>query len=176
MTVNKVILIGNVGRDPQVRATANQKTVVTLSVCTSEKWTDSQGKRQSRDEWHQVVFFDRLADRVAEYVKKGQQLYIEGKNRTRSWDKNGEKRYVTEVHADYFNMLGGSRDSDESKQQAQAQRQQHHNQGQNQFAGDAAGGDNFNTPDPFAQSGSMGSHNYASFGDDDGFDSEKIPF
>jgi single-strand DNA-binding protein len=110
--VNKVILVGNLGRDPEVRYTRNGTAVATLNIATTETWTDKDGQRQDRTEWHRVVAWSKLAEIVKEYLSKGQQVYIEGKLQTRSWDdREGNKRYTTEVKADQMVMLGGRRDA-----------------------------------------------------------------
>lgn len=110
-SVNKVQLIGNVGAEPVVRYTPQGRPTVTLSIATTDKWKDKQtGEQRERTEWHRVVFWDRLAEVVAEYVIKGRELYVEGKNRTREWtDKDGIKRWTTEVVAQEMQMLGGKK-------------------------------------------------------------------
>ena len=104
--VNKVILVGNVGQDPETRYLPNGGAVTNLSIATSETWKDKNtGEAQERTEWHRVTFYQRLAEIVAEYVKKGSKLYIEGSLRTRSWEQDGVKRYATEVIANEMQML-----------------------------------------------------------------------
>jgi len=105
--VNKVILVGNVGSDPEVRYLPNGNPVANLSIATSETWKDKQtGERQERTEWHRVVYFNRLAEIVSEYVKKGAKVYTEGALRTRKWqDQNGNDRYTTEIVASELQML-----------------------------------------------------------------------
>lgn len=105
--INKVILIGNLGADPEVRYTPNGSAVANITVATSESWRDKQsGELQDRTEWHRVVFFARLAEIVGEYLRKGSKVYIEGSLRTRKWhDKNGIDRYTTEVIANEMHML-----------------------------------------------------------------------
>ncbi len=106
--VNKVILIGNLGRDPEIRYTKDGTAVANLNLATSDSWSDANGQRQERTEWHRVVAFGRLAEIAKEYLGKGRQIYIEGRLQTRSWDdKQGNKRYTTEVKADQMVMLGG---------------------------------------------------------------------
>ena len=107
--INKVILVGNLGQDPQTRAMPSGKTVVNLRIATSDQWRDKQtGENKENTEWHTVVMFDRLAEVAAEYLRKGSQVYIEGKLRTRKWqDKEGNDRYSTEVVANEMQMLGG---------------------------------------------------------------------
>jgi len=105
--VNKVILIGNLGNDPEVRYTPNGYGIANVSIATSSSWRDKQsGELQERTEWHRVVFFGKLAEIVGEYLKKGAKIYVEGSLRTRKWqDKNGVDRYTTEIIADEMNML-----------------------------------------------------------------------
>ncbi len=105
--VNKVILVGNIGQDPDVKATQTGSQVVNLSLATSEVWNDKQsGQKQERTEWHRVVFFGKLAEIVAQYVSRGTKLYIEGSLRTRKWqDNNGQDRYTTEIVGSEMQML-----------------------------------------------------------------------
>ncbi|MGH6885677.1 MAG: single-stranded DNA-binding protein [Geminicoccales bacterium] len=112
--VNKVILIGHLGQDPQQRAMPSGKAVVNLRVATSEQWRDKQtGESKESTEWHNVVMFDRLAEIAAEYLRKGSQIYVEGRIRTRKWqDKEGNDRYSTEIIAHEMNMLGGRGSAD----------------------------------------------------------------
>jgi single-strand DNA-binding protein len=107
--INKVILIGNLGADPETRAMPSGSTVANLRVATSESWRDKQtGEQQERTEWHRVAMFGRLAEIAAEYLKKGSQVYIEGSLRTRKWtDKQGQERYSTEIIGNELQMLGG---------------------------------------------------------------------
>jgi single-strand DNA-binding protein len=106
--VNKVILIGNLGRDPEIRYTRDGTAVANLNLATTETWNDANGQRQERTEWHRVVAWGKLAEIAKEYLGKGRQVYIEGRLQTRSWDdKDGNKRYTTEVRADQMVMLGG---------------------------------------------------------------------
>jgi single-strand DNA-binding protein len=116
--VNKVILIGNLGRDPEVRYTRDGTPVATLSIATSESWKDQSGERQERTEWHRVVAWSKLAEIAKEYLAKGRQVYIEGRLQTRSWDdRDGNKRYTTEVKADQMVMLGGRGGGDFNRDQ-----------------------------------------------------------
>ncbi|MBS1270116.1 MAG: Single-stranded DNA-binding protein [Gammaproteobacteria bacterium] len=107
--VNKAILIGHLGRDPEVRYTPSGAAVANVSIATTETWKDKQtGEQQERTEWHRVVFFSRLAEIVGEYLKKGSQVYVEGRLQTRKWqDKEGNDRFTTEVVANEMQMLGG---------------------------------------------------------------------
>jgi single-strand DNA-binding protein len=106
--VNKVILVGNLGRDPEVRYSPNGQAVANVTIATSESWKDkTTGDKQERTEWHRIVFFGRLAEIAGEYLKKGAQIYIEGRLQTRKWqDKEGHDRYTTEIVANEMQMLG----------------------------------------------------------------------
>ncbi len=107
--INKVILIGNLGADPETRAMPSGMTVANLRIATSESWKDKQsGEQQERTEWHRVALFGRLAEIAGEYLRKGSQVYIEGSLRTRKWtDKQGNERYSTEIVGNDMQMLGG---------------------------------------------------------------------
>jgi len=106
--VNKVILVGNLGRDPEMKYTASGAAIANITVATSESWNDKQtGEKVEKTEWHRVVAFQRLAEIMGEYLRKGSQVYIEGKLQTRKWqDQNGQDRYSTEVVANDMQMLG----------------------------------------------------------------------
>jgi single-strand DNA-binding protein len=135
--VNKVILVGNLGKDPEVRHTPSGSAVANVTIATSEQWKDKQtGDKQERTEWHRVVFFGRLAEIVSEYVKKGQQIYIEGSLRTNKWqDQSGNDRYTTEIIASEMQMLGGKGEGGGGQQQqAQAPQQQQQSGGGQQQA------------------------------------------
>lgn len=153
--VNKVIIIGNLGNDPEARHMPSGNAVTNITVATSESWKDKQtGQPQERTEWHRVSFFNRLAEIAGEYLRKGSKVYIEGSLRTRKWqDQSGQDRYTTEIVASELQMLDGKQDGQQPQprpapqQQRQAERQQPaHTQGQQQE------------------------------GWDDGFDSDSIPF
>jgi single-strand DNA-binding protein len=107
--INKVILVGNLGADPETRYMPSGKAVTNIRIATSESWTDRQsGDKQERTEWHRVVLFDKLGEISAEYLRKGSQVYIEGSLRTRKWqDKEGKDQYTTEIVAREMQMLGG---------------------------------------------------------------------
>ena len=108
MSVNKVILIGNLGKDPEVRFTAGGKAVARFSVATSEQWSDAEGQRQERTEWHNIVVWGKQAESCGQYLQKGRQVYIEGRIQNRSYDdKEGNKKYITEVNAQRVQFLGG---------------------------------------------------------------------
>jgi len=112
-SINKVILIGRLGRDPEIRYTPNGDAVANFSIATSENWKDKNtGEKKEKTEWHRLVAFRRLAEIIGEYLTKGSQIYIEGKLQTREWDdKEGVKRYTTEIVVNQMQMLGGKNDS-----------------------------------------------------------------
>ena len=104
--INKVILIGNLGRDPETKSFPNGGSVTNVTVATSDSWRDKEGNQQERTEWHRVVFHSKLAEIAAQYLRKGSKVYIEGSLRTRKWqDKEGRDQYTTEVHANEMQML-----------------------------------------------------------------------
>ena len=106
--INKVILVGNLGADPETRYTANGGAITTIKVATGESWKDKQtGETQERTEWHRVKFFNRLAEIAGEYLRKGRQVYIEGRIEYGSYEKEGVKHYTTDIVADEMQMLGG---------------------------------------------------------------------
>lgn len=108
-SVNKVIIVGNLGRDPEVRYTANNDAITNISIATTESYKDkNSGEKKEITEWHRIVFFNRLAEIAGEYLKKGSSVYIEGRLRTRKWTDNaGVEKYTTEIIADQMQMLGG---------------------------------------------------------------------
>lgn len=110
MSVNKVILIGNLGQDPEKKVTPNGQTVVNFSVATSKRWTSKDGQKQERTDWHRVVVWGPQANACAQYLAKGRQVYVEGELQTRSWDDktDGKKRYATEVVAGRVQFLGAT--------------------------------------------------------------------
>lgn len=120
-SVNKVILVGNLGRDPEVRYSPDGAAICTVSIATTSQWKDkSSGERREETEWHRVVFYNRLAEIAGEYLRKGRSVYVEGRMKTRKWqDKNsGEDRYSTEVVADQMQMLGGDRQNSDAAEGA----------------------------------------------------------
>ena len=124
MSVNKAIIIGNLGRDPEIRYSAEGTAMASLSVATTYSRTDKSGQRSEEAEWHRVVLFGRQAEVAGEYLRKGSQIYAEGRLRTRKWtDQNGQDRYTTEIVAQQMQMLG-SRDSSAPKQQSGGYAQQ----------------------------------------------------
>ena len=125
--VNRVIIIGNCGSDPEVKQFANGGSVTTISVATSEQWNDKQtGERREQTEWHRISLFNKLGEIAAQYLRKGSQVYIEGSLRTRKYqDQNGQDRYVTEIRADQMQILGGNQNAQQNnggyQQQSQPQ-------------------------------------------------------
>lgn len=116
MSLNKVMLIGNVGVDPEYRTTTTGTAVVSLTLATNEKWTDKQGNKQEKTEWHRVAMFNKLAELANQYVKKGSKIYIEGKITTSSYEKDGEKRYSTEIIANSMQFLDSKPKDSEPRQ------------------------------------------------------------
>lgn len=116
-SVNKVIIVGNLGKDPETRYMPNGEAVSNIAVATTESWKDKQsGEKKEQTEWHRITFYRKLSEVAGKYLKKGSQVYIEGKLQTRKWtDKEGIERYTTEIIADTMQMLGGRQSSDESQ-------------------------------------------------------------
>jgi single-strand DNA-binding protein len=106
--VNKVILVGNLGRDAEVKVTASGQSVASFSIATTETWT-KDGEKKEKTEWHRIVLWGRQADTLQPYLTKGKQIYVEGRLETRNWEKDGQKHYTTEVKADRIVLLGGGR-------------------------------------------------------------------
>ena len=126
--INKVILVGNLGNDPEVRYAPSGSAIANITLATSDSWKDKQtGEQQDRTEWHRVVFFNRLAEIVGEYLRKGSKVYVEGSLRTRKWqDKSGQDRYTTEIVAGEMQMLdsrGGSAGANQGFQKPSAAQQ-----------------------------------------------------
>ena len=117
MALNKVLLIGNVGKDPEVRHLESGAAVATITLATSERYRDRNGESRELTEWHTVIAWRQLADLAENYIRKGMQIYVEGKIRSRSWDdQNGQKRYVTEIQADTIQLLGRRSDNPTTQQ------------------------------------------------------------
>lgn len=160
--INKVILIGNLGQDPEVRFTPSGTAVANLSLATSDSWMDRQtGQRQERTEWHRVVMFNKLAEIAQQYLKKGSKLYVEGRIQTRKWqDQNGQDKYSTEIVANNMEMLDSRGGQGGAPASGQYQPQQGGNFGgaqqqpQQQYVGNYAGGQQ--QPPPQQQSGNYG--------------------
>jgi single-strand DNA-binding protein len=153
--INKVIVVGNLGNDPDTRYMPSGGAVTNLSIATSESWKDKQsGEQKERTEWHKVAMFGRLAEIAAEYLRKGSQVYIEGKLRTRKWqDRDGNDRYTTEIIADEMQMLGGRGGA----------------------GGAGSGGGNFGGGQPSSGGGQKGGNNPPPQSSPDDFDDD-IPF
>jgi single-strand DNA-binding protein len=113
--INKVILVGNLGKDPELRYTASGTAVAKFSIATSETYTDRQGAKQERTEWHRITAWGKLAEICGQYLSKGKMVYIEGKIRSDSWEQDGVKRYSYEIVADTMRMLGGGRGEREAE-------------------------------------------------------------
>jgi single-strand DNA-binding protein len=116
MSVNKVILIGNLGKDPETRFMPNGDAVCNFSIATTDSWKDKEGNKQERTEWHNIVIYRKLAEIAGQYLKKGSQVYLEGRLQTRKWQtKEGQDRYTTEIIADQMQMLGGRNDKEQQE-------------------------------------------------------------
>lgn len=134
--VNKVIIVGRLGQDPEMKAVGQGATVTRLSVATSENWVDKGGQKQERTEWHRIVVWGKLAEICGKYLAKGRQVYVEGRLQTRSWEDNGQKKYSTEIVASTVQFLGANSEAGASNQSS--------SQGMNQSSG---GGNDFNFSD-----------------------------
>ena len=120
-SVNKVILVGNLGRDAELRYTPGGSPVATINLATTEIWNDKAGQRQEKTEWHRVVLWGKTAESLNEYLTKGKQIYVEGRLQTRQWDdKDGNKRYTTEIRGDRIVLLGSGGGGGGSRQQSRA--------------------------------------------------------
>lgn len=124
--INKVIIVGNLGNDPEIRTMPNGEAVANISVATSESWTDKNtGERREVTEWHRIVLYRRLAEIAGQYLRKGSQVYVEGRLKTRKWqDNNGQDRYTTEIQGDNLQMLGGRNQDAAQNQPAKQQDKQ----------------------------------------------------
>lgn len=155
--INKVILVGNIGGDPDIRYMPNGNAVCNITLATSESWKDKQtGQAQERTEWHRVVFFNRLGEIAGEYLKKGSKVYIEGQLRTRKWEKDGVDMYTTEIVASEMQMLDSRSANENAVQQGQqaAQQKQQKQTSQQQ------------APKPQQQAASNTAPNFDEFSDD----------
>ena len=118
-SLNKIMLIGNLGKEPEIRVTASGQTVANFSLATKEQFKNKSGEREERTEWHSIVVWGRLAEIARDYLHKGKQVYIEGRLQTRKWqDKNGQDRYTTEVVAELMQMLGNKGDGSKTVQES----------------------------------------------------------
>ena len=120
--INKVIIVGNLGNDPEIRTMPNGEAVANISVATSESWTDkNSGEKKTQTEWHRIVIYRKLAEIAAQYLHKGSQVYVEGRLKTRKWqDSNGQDRYTTEIQGDNLQMLGGRQDEPKQAKSSKA--------------------------------------------------------
>ena len=135
--INKVIIVGNLGKDPELRHTPQGQAVCNFSIATSESWNDKAGQKQERTEWHRVVVWGKLGELCSKYLQKGRQVYVEGKLQTRAWDdKDGQKRYTTEVVANTVQFLGSAAGASASRSN-------------NDFAGGGTSADPFGAPPNF---------------------------
>jgi single-strand DNA-binding protein len=112
--LNKVMVIGHLGRDAELKFTTNGDAVCNFSVATTEKWNDRNGEKQEKTEWHRIVLWGKVAESLSEYLVKGKMVYVEGKLETRQWEKDGQKHYTTEIKAYQIRLLGGSGSRSES--------------------------------------------------------------
>ena len=153
-SVNRVTIIGNLGKDPETRYAPSGDAVTNITVATTETWRDkATGEKREATEWHRVVFFGKLAEIAGQYLKKGSQVYLEGKLKTRKWqDKDGHERYTTEINADEMKMLGGKGDGQQSEPQRQQQAPQRPQAPQKPASG--GGFNEFDDDIPFSQIGS----------------------
>lgn len=163
MSVNKVILVGRLGKDPETRYMPNGEAVTNATLATSENWKDKSGEKQEKTEWHNLVFYRRLAEVAGEYLKKGSQVYVEGKLQTRKWEKEGITRYTTEIIVSEMHMLGGRNAGNNSEPM---ERQPEHAGAEASAAAPAAkktapaksSFDNFDDDIPFAPRGRFEGH------------------
>ncbi|RDE78330.1 single-stranded DNA-binding protein [Haemophilus parainfluenzae] len=120
--INKVIIVGNLGNDPEIRTMPNGEMIANISVATSESWTDKNtGEKKTQTEWHRIVIYRKLAEIAAQYLHKGSQVYVEGRLKTRKWqDNNGQDRYTTEIQGDNLQMLGGRQDEPKQAKSSKA--------------------------------------------------------
>ena len=153
-SVNRVTIIGNLGKDPETRYAPSGDAVTNITVATTETWKDkATGEKREATEWHRVVFFGKLAEIAGQYLRKGSQVYVEGSLRTRKWqDKDGADRYTTEINADELKMLGGKGDGQQSEPQRQQQAPQRPQAPQKPASG--GGFNEFDDDIPFSQIGS----------------------
>lgn len=141
--INKVIIVGNLGNDPEIRTMPTGEQVANITVATSESWTDkNSGEKKTQTEWHQIVLYRRLAEIAGQYLHKGSQVYIEGRLKTRKWqDNNGQDRYTTEIQGDNLQMLGGRQDEPKQAKSSKAK--------PNPLSAMAEQGDSFDDNIPF---------------------------
>ncbi len=135
--VNKVVLIGNLGKDPELRRTQSGSAVVSFSIATTEKYKDKQGQQKEETEWHNITAWNKQAEVMAQYLRKGSTVYIEGKLRTRSWEDNGVKKYKTEVLVREFQFLDGKQDNQQQSNNSFGEAQQGFDNGFSQHPQDS---------------------------------------
>lgn len=175
MAINKVILIGNLGQNPEVRFSPSGQAVCNLNIATNESWTDKNGQKQEKTEWHRLVVFGKLAELCGQYLTKGRQIYTEGKLQTRQWqDKDGQTRYTTEIVAQTIQFLGGTAG-------AGAGAGSNQNRGSNDYAatGAAASSASYQQASQQQHAQPMGSANFqdnTSFQSEPSFTEEDVPF
>ncbi len=175
-SVNKVIIVGNLGADPEVRTTQGGQSVASLSIATSESYQDRDGNRQERTEWHRVVLWGRLAELAQQYLSKGRKVYVEGRLQTRSWDdpQSGEKKYSTEVVARelvFLDSAGGSGEGSSPRGAQQRQGGQGRQAGQGRANGQGSRGQGRPQQRPYQPLSQP-----ADVGDDEGLGDDDIPF
>ena len=146
-SVNKVILVGNLGRDPEVRYMPNGEAVANFSIATTENWKDKSGVKQEKTEWHNIVMYRKLAELAGEYLKKGSPTYIEGRLQTRKWEKDGVTRYTTEIIGDNMQFLS-SNGAQSSGVDSETPKQDNNSPSKQENA-PAGGFDDFYNNDPF---------------------------
>ena len=145
--INKVIIVGNLGRDPETRYLPSGGAVTNVSVATSKAWRDrDSGEQKERTEWHRVVFFNRLAEIASEYLKRGSKIYLEGELRTREWERDGQKHYTTEIVADEMQMLDGRGGMDGGNSQGPSGPSMSQGRGQANSGGSSRAADDFGPP------------------------------
>ncbi|MBT7885948.1 MAG: single-stranded DNA-binding protein [Gammaproteobacteria bacterium] len=145
--INKVIIVGNLGRDPETRYLPSGGAVTNVSVATSKAWRDrDSGEQKERTEWHRVVFFNRLAEIASEYLKRGSKIYLEGELRTREWERDGQKHYTTEIVADEMQMLDGRGGMDGGNSQGPSGPSMSQGSGQANSGGSSRAADDFGPP------------------------------
>ena len=176
MAVNKVILIGNLGQNPEIRHTPAGQAICTLSIATNESWTDKNGQKQEKTEWHRVVVFGKLAELCGQYLQKGRQAYIEGKLQTRSWqDKDNQTKYTTEVVAQSIQFLGGNAGASRSQGQDYQQNSEPsgNNNSNNNSYGAPAGNGGGNT---YGNQNAAPAYNSQNVNAEPTFTEEDVPF
>ena len=177
MAVNKVILIGNLGQNPEIRHTPAGQAICTLSIATNESWTDKNGQKQEKTEWHRVVVFGKLAELCGQYLQKGRQAYIEGKLQTRSWqDKDNQTKYTTEVVAQTIQFLGGAAGAGAGRSSNQDYGNSNQDQGGNQYGGGASYGNQQNAAPSYGGGAAAPAYSGQNVNAEPTFTEEDVPF